>query len=227
MFSWGAFIALVGLVGSCMTIYEFIKARTRHSAGSGQLAIVFGSLTMVLIVVSIIFANILSPPQNTGSSTNPAQTSGNSAPGTAIAPVQATPTPTPTPVPIHNKKLSLDMLLDHTGAIYFLDPPKDVVVNNRLLQADIALLTGSFSFKLDRQQKSLQLECGLSNDEPQGDTYQLKVLGDNQELLSQVYTAGGDAIAKEVGIQGVQILTLVLTGTYGNPAFYCKDQLLY
>ncbi len=119
------------------------------------------------------------------------------------------------------------MLLENSCGISF--SPQDVVVNNRLLQADFSMgAVNRCAFKLDTQQKSLQLECGLAdNGNYKGDRYELKVLGDNQELLSQVYVAGQDAIAKEVGIQGVQILTFELTGTYYNPAFYCKDQLIY
>ncbi len=183
--------------------------------------------------------------------------SGNTQPGTGVTSVQATPnlqatvqaaiqatetavvqqepsptstpmpSPTPTLVIIHNKQLSQDMLLDNSCGLSFNEPPQDVVVNNKLLQADLSIQAGRCAFKLDTQQKSLQLQCGLGDNEPQGDTYELKVLGDNQELLSEVYTAGGDAIANKVSIQGVQILTFELTGTYYNPAFYCKDQLIY
>jgi hypothetical protein len=219
-----ALFAVVGCISGLISIYWFITSRPHTTTRRSSL--IFGIIGVGILLLALIVANLPSASGSTG--TNPIPTSGNSQPETGITPEQATPTPTPTQAVIQHKQLSQDMLLNYIGMIGFIDPPKDIVVNNKLLQADFGMNASSFPFKLDGQPKSLQLECGLADDQNyKGDTYRLKVLGDNQELLSQIYVAGQDAIANEINIQGVQILTLVLTGTYGNPGFYCKDQLIY
>lgn len=54
-----AFITVIGLVGSIITIYEFFKSRQK--SGSGKRQLVIGAVTTIVIVVaSVILANILS-----------------------------------------------------------------------------------------------------------------------------------------------------------------------
>jgi hypothetical protein len=105
MSPWNTFIALVGAAGSLLTIYEFIKARTNKTPGSRQLAFVFGAVTLAFILVSVIFANILSPLLGTGPGITPTQSINTPQSGIGNTPTQGqqtTPTqvpPTPTTIP--------------------------------------------------------------------------------------------------------------------------------
>jgi hypothetical protein len=67
-----AFISLVGFFGSILTIYEFVNSRIGNSPKRSQkLAFVFGTITVILIVGSLLFASILSPTGGNGSGNTP------------------------------------------------------------------------------------------------------------------------------------------------------------
>lgn len=94
MFSLSVFLVLVGLISSFISIYEFIKSRTR---GARQLALVFGGVAVTLLAASVIFAGVFSP-QAPGFSTKSVPTSATSHNPTTSA-TNPTPSPTPTIVP--------------------------------------------------------------------------------------------------------------------------------
>jgi hypothetical protein len=90
------FIVLVGFVGSILTIYEFINSRIGNSPKRSQLlALIFGGATVVMIIGSLLFGNILSPSGNNGS---PTLTNVTSTPENKTTPTTGfTPIPTSSP----------------------------------------------------------------------------------------------------------------------------------
>ena len=109
------FIILVGFVGSALTIYEFIKTRIGNSPKRSQIrAFVFGAVTIALVLVSIIFANVLSPlsgsgitptqnintPQvGTGNTPTPTSNTPQSGTGVTPTPTHVSPTQVPSQIP--------------------------------------------------------------------------------------------------------------------------------
>src|SRR5438105_4096901 len=98
MFSWGSFFTLIGIVGSAIAIFEFIRLRLSHRSGARpqQLALICGGVFIALFMGSIIFAPILSPAGGNERGVTSAPPSNNFQQGTGIT---ATPPPTPSPTP--------------------------------------------------------------------------------------------------------------------------------
>lgn len=100
MFSWGSLFTLVSLVGSAISIIEFIRLRQRPGSRPKQFALICGGVFIALFIGSIIFAPILSQAGGTERVVNPTPTSSNSSPITSITSTPIlTPTPSPTPAP--------------------------------------------------------------------------------------------------------------------------------
>ncbi len=135
-------------------------------------------------------------------------------------------TPIPTPVIAKSKKLSKDLILDSFYTwMYFFEPPKDIVIANKIFHSDFQLYGGKITFKLDALQQKLHLECGLYEDNPKV-TYQLKVIGDGNELSTQEYKGGENIVVSDIDIHGVIALTFI-TSSYGTSSVFCKDELIY
>jgi hypothetical protein len=117
---------------------------------------------------------------------------------------------------IHNKNTRID----------FFEPPKEVLVNYKMLKSDFQLYNGMVTFRLEGAQRNIHLECGLSDYGPERTSNQLTVIGDGKELLTRGYNTGENAAVSDVDIQGVQALTFKLGGT-ANGYFYCKDEISY
>jgi hypothetical protein len=123
-------------------------------------------------------------------------------------------------------KLSEAMILNKNTTINFFEPPKEILVNYKMLKTDFQLYNGMVTFRLEGTQKHIHLECGLSDYGTERTSNQLTVIGDGNELLSRVYNAGENAGVSDVSIQGVHALTFRLGGT-ANGFFYCKDEISY
>ena len=117
---------------------------------------------------------------------------------------------------IHNKNTRID----------FFEPPKEVLVNYKMLKSDFQLYNGMVTFRLGGTQRNIHLECGLSDYGPEKAENQLTVIGDGKELLSRGYNAGEDAGVSDINIKDVQALTFKLGGTTSG-YFYCKDDISY
>lgn len=104
MFSWGSLFTIISLVGSAISIFEFIRLRQRPGSRPQQLALICGGVFIVLFIGSIIFAPILSPLQVNEHTVNPSPTTNPPTQETGVTPAstQAQPTqvPTPTPPPV-------------------------------------------------------------------------------------------------------------------------------
>jgi hypothetical protein len=123
-------------------------------------------------------------------------------------------------------KLSDALIHNKNTGIYFFEPPKEVLVNYKILKSDFQLHNGMVTFRLDGTQRNIHLECGLSDYGPERGSNQLTVIGDGKEMLSRGYNTGENAGVSDVDIQGVQALTFKLGGT-ANGYFYCKDEISY
>jgi hypothetical protein len=123
-------------------------------------------------------------------------------------------------------KLSEAFIHNRNTGIYFFEPPKEVLVNYKMLKSDFQLYNGMVTFRLEGTQRNIHLECGLSDYGPERASNQLTVIGDGKELFSRGYNAGENAAVSDIDIKGVQALTFKLGGTTSG-YFYCKDEIRY
>lgn len=123
-------------------------------------------------------------------------------------------------------KLSEAIIHNRNARIDFFQPPKEVLVNYKILKSDFQLYNGMVTFRLEGAQRDLHLECGLSDYGPEKLQNQLTVIGDGRELLSRGYNAGEDAAVSDIDTKGVQALTFKLSGTTSG-YFYCKNEIIY
>lgn len=95
MFSWSAFITLVGFVGSVISIYQVIRNRQSQPH---RVALLCFIVFAVLFVTSIVFSNVLSPSGNSALVSTPVATSNTTQLGTEETPPPS-PTSIQTPIP--------------------------------------------------------------------------------------------------------------------------------
>ena len=95
-----SFIILAGFIGSVLTIYEFVNPRIGNSPKRSQiLAFVFGTITVILLIGSILFSSFLSPIGGNGSGSNPIVAAKSPQAGTTFTPLSANPSTTTTAQP--------------------------------------------------------------------------------------------------------------------------------
>jgi hypothetical protein len=78
-------------------------------------------------------------------------------------------------------KLSEAIIHNRNSRIDFFEPPKEVLVNYKILNSNFLLYNGMFTFRLDGAQRSIHLECGLSDYGPERASNQLTVIGDGKD----------------------------------------------